>query len=314
MRKVKRYFSGIIAMLLLVASIPMNVFGATTFGITTQPESKTVLDGKTVSFTVAATGATSYQWQINSGSGWKNATNDTVWKGNQTNTLKFTAESKYEKIKFRCLVSDGTNRQFSNTVGFSILSITTQPTNQAVVVGNTAQFTVVAKNATAYQWQYNSGSGWKNATNDTVWKGNKTNTLKFTSDKKYDKFKFRCLTSAGSTKLYSSTVTYTAKEALAITRQPVEHQEIPRGEDVVFSVEATGAATYQWQYYNGSNWKSLTDDEVWRGNKTNTLTFTADDTYEGVPFRCVVKDSAGKPLALESGAYVLWRYTITFDA
>ncbi|MBR5066177.1 MAG: hypothetical protein IKX08_00870 [Lachnospiraceae bacterium] len=67
MRKVKRYFSGIIAILLLVASIPMNVFGATTLAITTQPVSQVVLDGKTVGFSVVATGATSYQWQYNKG-------------------------------------------------------------------------------------------------------------------------------------------------------------------------------------------------------------------------------------------------------
>ena len=78
MRKVKRYFSGIIAILLLVASIPMNVFGATTLAITTQPVSQVVLDGKTVGFSVVATGATSYQWQYNKGTGWKNATNADV--------------------------------------------------------------------------------------------------------------------------------------------------------------------------------------------------------------------------------------------
>ena len=90
MRKVKRYFSGIIAMLLLVASIPMNVFGATTLAITTQPTSQTIVEGKTVTFSVVATGATSYQWQTYNNSKWTNLS----WTGATTNKMTFTSDAK----------------------------------------------------------------------------------------------------------------------------------------------------------------------------------------------------------------------------
>ncbi|RZL17415.1 MAG: choice-of-anchor D domain-containing protein, partial [Pedobacter sp.] len=46
-------------------------------------------------------------------------------------------------------------------------AITTEPTNQTVSVGTTATFTVVASNATSYQWQVNTGSGWNNVSTGT---------------------------------------------------------------------------------------------------------------------------------------------------
>ena len=119
MKKVKRYFSGIIAMLLLVVSIPMNVFGATTLAITTQPSNQTVVAGKTVSFSVAATGATSYQWQTYNGSKWVSLS----WNGAKTNTLKFTSDEKYSGKQFRCVVGDGTNKIATNTVVFKVLKL-----------------------------------------------------------------------------------------------------------------------------------------------------------------------------------------------
>ncbi|MFY0482348.1 InlB B-repeat-containing protein [Flavobacterium sp. PLA-1-15] len=46
-------------------------------------------------------------------------------------------------------------------------AITTEPTNQTVPAGTTATFTVVATNATSYQWQVNTGSGWSNVSTGT---------------------------------------------------------------------------------------------------------------------------------------------------
>lgn len=54
--------------------------------------------------------------------------------------------------------------------GIAAPSITAQPANQTVVVGNAATFNVTATGATSYQWQENTGSGWNNisgATNDS---------------------------------------------------------------------------------------------------------------------------------------------------
>ena len=298
MRKVKRYFSGIIALLLLVASIPMNVFGATTLAITKQPTSQTVVEGQTVTFSLAATGATSYQWQMYNGKKWT----DLSWTGATTNKMKFTSAAKHSGKQFRCLISDGKTKIASDTVVFNALVIETQPTSQTIAEGQTVTFSVDAPNAVSYQWQLLSGKKWTNLT----WAGAKTDTLTFTSAAKHSGKQFRCLMSDGANKIATNTVVF---NALKITSQP-ENQIIPEGEIVTFSVEAPGAASYQWQMYNGTKWTKLN----WDGATTDTLSFTSADKHSNKLFRCVVKDSAGNSLNSNEVSFDLLRYTITYDA
>ena len=298
MRKVKRYFSGIIAILLLVASIPLNVFGATTLAITTQPTSQTVVEGKTVTFSLAATGATSYQWQIYNGKKWTNLT----WTGATTNKMTFTSAAKQSGKQFRCLVSDGKTKIASDTVVFKALVIETQPTSQTIVEGKTVSFSVDAPNAVSYQWQLLNGKKWTNLT----WTGAKTNTLTFTSAAKHSGKQFRCLMSDGANKIATDTVTF---NALKITSQP-ENQIVPEGETVTFSIEAPGAVSYQWQMYNGTKWSKLS----WTGATTDTLTFVSALKHNNRQFRCVVKDSAGNTLTSSEVDFAVLLHTVTYDA
>ena len=285
-------------MLLLVVSIPMNVFGATTLAITTQPSNQTVVAGKTVSFSVAATGATSYQWQTYNGSKWVSLS----WNGAKTNTLKFTSDEKYSGKQFRCVVGDGTNKIATNTVVFKVLKITTQPTDQFVAVGKKATFSVVDTGAASYQWQTYNGSKWVNLS----WTGAKTNTMTFNSDEKYSGKQFRCILSDGTNKIATDTVSF---NTLSIKTQP-SSQRVIVGETVELSIEAPGASSYQWQTYNGTKWVSLS----WTGAKTDKMTFISDHKYSGKIFRCVVKDSAGNSVISEEVSFEVLNFTITYDA
>jgi|GEM_PF-6173328 len=59
-------------------------------------------------------------------------------------------------------------------------SITTSPSALSTSAGGNASFTVVAANATGYQWQENSGSGYTNISNGGVYSGATTATLTIT--------------------------------------------------------------------------------------------------------------------------------------
>ena len=76
-----------------------------TLTITTQPTSKTVTAGTSVSFKVVATGATSYQWQLSSDGGttWKNCSST----GYNTDTFTFTAGTAQNGRQYRCQVKNG---------------------------------------------------------------------------------------------------------------------------------------------------------------------------------------------------------------
>ena len=82
------------------ATLTVTAAGPT---ITTQPASTSVTAGNTAAFTVAATGATGYQWQVstNGGASWVNS----GAKGNKTATLSFTAAVAHNGYRFRCVVT-----------------------------------------------------------------------------------------------------------------------------------------------------------------------------------------------------------------
>lgn len=116
--------------------------------ITTQPISQTVAAGSTVTFTLAATGASSYQWQKNS-----------VSLSNQNSATLTLANAQISDTGNYSCIAINTNGSATSSIAIltvtsasSAPTITTQPISQTVTVGGGASFSVVATNATAYQW------------------------------------------------------------------------------------------------------------------------------------------------------------------
>ena len=121
--------------------------------ITTQPVNQTVNVGQTATFTVVATGtpSLSYQWQ-------KNQVN-IAGATSATYTTPVTTSAD-NGISFRVIVTNPITSITSSAAILTVNSpptITTQPANQSVAVGQTATFTVVASGTAplTYQWQKN---------------------------------------------------------------------------------------------------------------------------------------------------------------
>jgi len=78
--------------------------------ITTQPLPASVCSGQDTSFVVVATGATGYQWQVNTGSGWTNVSNGGVYSGATSNTLVITnATGSMNSNTYHCIVLETMN-------------------------------------------------------------------------------------------------------------------------------------------------------------------------------------------------------------
>lgn len=60
------------------------------------------------------------------------------------------------------------------------LNITTQPLASTICTGSNTTFTAVASNATGYQWQVNTGSGFTNITDSPIYSGATTSSLTVT--------------------------------------------------------------------------------------------------------------------------------------
>ena len=125
--------------------------------ITTQPANQSVTVGQTATFSVAATGTAplSYQWQKNSAniSGATSASYTTPATASVDNGAKFDV-----------IVSNAAGSQTSTLATLTVNAaavaptITTQPANQTVTLGQTAAFSVTATGTAplSYQWQKNS--------------------------------------------------------------------------------------------------------------------------------------------------------------
>jgi hypothetical protein len=141
-----------------VCNISLSVPSASAVApsITTQPASQTVIAGKTVSFTVAATGTAplTYQWSKN-GATISGATSSTYTTPAETTTDN--------NAQFTVAVSNSAGNATSNAAVLTVTSpavapaITAQPASQTVIAGNTASFTVAATGTAplTYQWSKN---------------------------------------------------------------------------------------------------------------------------------------------------------------
>lgn len=74
--------------------------------VTTQPVNETVYTNDNISFTVSATGASSYQWQVDTGSGFADITNGGVYSNATTATLDITGTLlSMNGYEYRCVIS-----------------------------------------------------------------------------------------------------------------------------------------------------------------------------------------------------------------
>ena len=179
--------------------------------ITTQPTSKTAAAGTDVKFKVAATGATSYQWQYRkSASGtWYNSTST----GNKTATLTVTATEARSGFQFRCKVTNAagtTNSSYAKLTVVTKPTVTTQPASKTATAGTTVKFKVVATGGgLSYQWQYRKGSSgtWYNCTST----GAKTAEMTLTATAARNGFQFRCKVTNAADTTYSNYAKLTVK-------------------------------------------------------------------------------------------------------
>ncbi|MFM8569200.1 MAG: immunoglobulin domain-containing protein, partial [Candidatus Kapaibacterium sp.] len=119
----------------------------------TQPQNVTVCNGERASMTVAATGGTlSYQWKVGAAN-IPGATGSTVEIA--------SADLSLNGAKVTCVVSNNCGETTTSEAVLTVNdkpSITTGPSNTAVVIGSNFVLSVVATNATGYQWKKDGAS------------------------------------------------------------------------------------------------------------------------------------------------------------
>ena len=244
---------------------------------------QTLTEGATATYTVTASGdITGYQWQINTGSGWNNITNDATYSGATTSALTISnLVNTMNNNQYRVIVSGSAPCvQAISTPAYlyiSTIGITSQPVDVTLCsTTTTASYSVSATGTgLTYQWQVNTGSAWSNLSGET------SSTLNLSGiTTTFNGYKYRVIiTDSNSTTATSSEVNLTVNEALNVTSQP-SNQTACFGSTSTktFTAAYTGTATgIQWQYSaNGTSWAALTASPPagvsYSGGASNTLT------------------------------------------
>lgn len=161
-------------------------------------------------------------------------------------------------------------------------AITQQPTNQTVNEGGTLNLSIIATNATGYQWK-KDGEDITSATSATYTKQSVVPS---------DAGSYTCVVSGeAGTSVTSDAATVTVNALPVITQQP-SSQTINEGGNINLEVTATGATGYQWKK-DGSDIPSATDATY---SKSGALPADAGS------YTCVVTGAGG---AVESNAAVV---------
>src|SRR5271154_6434442 len=123
--------------------------------ITSQPSNQTVTSGQTATFSVGASGTAPLSYQ------WKKGGN-AISGANASSYVTPATASGDDGSQFSVTVSNSAGTATSNPATLTVNtppSITTQPANQTVVVGQTATFSVIASGTTALSYQWQKGGG-----------------------------------------------------------------------------------------------------------------------------------------------------------
>ncbi len=130
--------------------------------ITGQPANTAVCELSNASFSITATGATSYQWQVDPGSGFVNITDDAIYSGATTATLNITAAPfSINNTQYRCIATNGTGSTTSNGASLTLTPLAVAPTLLAKTPGSGT-----VADGTPVSATFNAGSGGAICTDD----------------------------------------------------------------------------------------------------------------------------------------------------
>jgi hypothetical protein len=227
-----------------------------------------------------------YQWQYS-----KNGTTWTNKAGATSASYTVTAKESYNGMLYRCIVTNAGGSVTSGTAKLTVTVakpvITTQPKAATAAVGATATYKVVASGTgLTYQWQYSNdyGATWHNKSGAT------SASYTVTAKASYNGMLYRCRVKNSGGTVYSSKVRLTVSGVKPKVLSQPKAATAAAGGSVTFKVVAAGEnMTYQWQYSTngGTTWKNKT------GATSASYTVTAKASYNGILYRCRVKNSYG---------------------
>ena len=206
------------------------------------------------------------------------------------------------------LIVAGFNMKFHESTyceNYNNIVIVQQPMDLKLNVGDRVVTSIEASgNGITYEWQYQL----KDQTEWYNWGTGNPFVSPYTATEGWDGLKFRCIVKDESGNyVISEEKSVAIKKGPVITKQPAD-LTLSIGEQAVTSIEASGnGITYEWQY----KLKDQTEWYSWGTGNPFASPYTATEGWDGLKFRCIVKDESGnyviseeKSVAIKKGPVI----------
>ena len=287
--------------------------------ITQQPLSAIICEGGDQNFTVNAGNTTNpnFQWQvsIDGGQNFSDILGGAEYQDYNTATLSLSGvPSTFNGYQYRVVITGSCGPAFvSNaaTLGVNnIPEIISQPLDPSATCENqiaSISIDVGQTSGALIQWEERDPAGsaiWAQLINNSVYSGVKSETLSINVKDYHQGYEYRAVVSGFCSPSISSDIaSLTVSYQPEIVQSP-ESQIVCADGDVTFNVDAgpTTAPVYQWQEYNDGTWSSISDNSIYNGTATSSLTLNnIPATFHGRKYRVVVSGSCG-PAVISAGA------------
>ena len=274
--------------------------------VTAQPMEKTTTVGKPFTFTVKANNASSYSWNIRTGSGsvysWSTIQKHAIVGSTTGSSVTITPKDTFlNGLYIYCSIKglDGTTTK-SNMARMRVNDcIYEQPQNGTAYIGGNLAFRTSCTGADTYHWDvYQSESSissiaWSqvryHAIADEI---TKTTIVMVPKDDWLDGKYIQCSI------ILTSGITVKTKRAKISVTDPISTQptaaSVQVGKSVTFSTYAVGASAYSWRVYPAGKsygYTSLKDTShaVVTGAENRTVKLTPTDTWlNGMEIACCI--------------------------
>ena len=263
--------------------------------ITTQPAAQSACEGQTATFSVTATGASGYQWEISTdgGSTFTTLNDGGVYAGATTATLSISDNTGLDANQYRVVVAESNALcpTTSNAALLTATSIETPTVTCGTSTSSSVQFNWAAlTGATNYAITYTVNGGTSQSGGSTA-----SPTFSLSSLNPGDAVVITIVTT-GTACYANGTGSCTAQACTAptITTQPLD-QTVCASSSTTFNVTATGASGYQWEISTdgGSTFTTLNDGGVYSGTTTSTLSISNCTGLNSLQYRAVIAESIG---------------------
>jgi len=252
--------------------------------VITDPSSQTICAGSNITFSSAATGASSQVWQLSTDGGgtWNNIAGQTGTSYTVNGTT--AVQNNY---RYRCVYTGQCNTSNTSAAVLTVQiapAVSTQPVSGTICAGSNRTFSVSASgSALNYQWEVSTDGG---NTFNPIGSANANSYTVSAATITQNNYRYRCVVSGACTPaVTSNAATLNVFNAVAISNQPADIT-ICSNSNTNFTVAATGSVVgYQWQESTdgGSSYNNI-------GGATNaTLPLTAVTSGQtGYRYRCVI--------------------------